>query len=339
MRAFGVSLGRGRTFGLVFASGLALLLGAGLAARDAAAATKIVAGTVFLSSTVWTEFVANAKGYFKEHDLEVQLVPTRSSAAAVQQLAAGSLNVSSSGIPDYLRGIDQGAPIKVFLNQLGTPPYTIYAKKEIKSIKELKGKTVMIGGSKDVTRYYVETLFAKQGLPAGNYDYVYAGSTANRFAALTSGGVDATILLPPLSFRADAMGYSNLGNIQTVLADFPFTVNAYNTAWAQQNRKALVGYAASLLKAAAWLYDTRNREEAADILATAAKFKKEDALLNYDAFIKDMKAISRDGVVHEDAYRKMMEVLVGWGDVKAPIPPIDRFYDGSVAAEAAKMLK
>ena len=317
---------------------VALALSAGAGARDAAAATKILAGTVFLSSTVWTEFVADAKGYFKERDLEVEILPTRSSSKAVQQLAAGSLHIASSGIPDYLRAIDQGAPMKIFKSQLGTPPYTVFAKKEITSIKQLEGKKVMIGGPKDVTRYYVETLFQKHGLKPGSYDYLYAGSTANRFAALTSGGVDATIILPPLSFRATAQGLSNLGNIQTVLADFPFTVHGYNTDWANKNRKALVGYTAALMKATAWLYDTRNREEAADILAKAAKFKKEDALLNYDAFIKEMKAISRDGKVTEDAYGKMMTVLVGWGDVKPPIPPISKFYDASILADAQKSL-
>lgn len=309
------------------------------AASDAMAATKVTAGTVFLSSTVWTEFVAQAKGYFKEQDLEVEIIATRSSAAAVQQLAAGSLHISSSGIPDYLRGVEQGAPIKIFKNQIGTPPYTIYGKKEIKSIAGLKGKKVMIGGPKDVTRHYVETLFEKHGLKSGTYDYLYAGSTANRFAALTAGGVDATIILPPLSFRADAMGLSNLGNIQTVLADFPFTVHAYNVDWASKNRKALLGYTAALIKATDWLYDTKNRQEAAEILVNAAKFKIEDALLNYDAFIKDMKAISPDGVVTERAYRQMMEVLVGWGDMKAPIPPLSKYYDASIVTEARRMVK
>ena len=321
------------------AAGAVLVISVSAGLGDAVAATKITAGTVFLSSTVWTEFVAQAKGYFREQDLEVDLIATRSSAAAVQQLAAGSLNIASSGIPDYLRAIDQGAPIKLFKNQIGTPPYTIYGKKEIKSLAELKGKVVMIGGQKDVTRHYVETLFSKHGLKPGTYDYLYAGSTANRFAALTAGGVDATILLPPLSFRADAMGLSKLGNIQSVLADFPFTVHAYNVEWAGKNRDALVKYTAALMKATDWLYDTKNREEAADILVKAAKFKKEDALLNYDAFMKEMMALSRDGAVTEKAYRQMMEVLVGWGDMKKPIPPLSKFYDARILADAKKVMK
>ena len=305
----------------------------------AQAETKIVHGTVFLSSTDWAEFVADAKGFFKNEGLQVETIPTRSSAKAIQQLAGGSLHLASSGMPDHLRGIEQGAPTKMFLNQIGTPPYSIFGKPSIKSVKELKGKTVIIGGPKDVTRYYVETLFKKDGLEPGSYDYIYAGATSNRFAALESGGVDAAILLPPFSFKAKQLGFTDLGNVQTVLSDFPFTVYSYNTDWAKTHRKELVGFTVALMKGKEWLYDVKNRKEAAEILSKAAKFSMEDSLANYDFFIKDLKAISRNGSVSEASYKQTMDVLIGWGDMKAPMPPFSHFYDASILADANKLLK
>jgi ABC-type nitrate/sulfonate/bicarbonate transport system substrate-binding protein len=305
----------------------------------AQAETKIVHGTVFLSSTDWAAFVADSKGFFKEQGLEVDTIPTRSSAKAIQELAAGSLQVASSGMPDHLRGVEQGAPIKMFVNQIGTPPYAVFSASSIKTVKDLKGKKVIIGGPKDVTRYYVETLFKKEGLEPGTYDYLYAGATSNRFAALQSGGVDAAILLPPFSFKAQQLGFPNLGNVQKVLANFPFTVYSYNTDWAKTHRKEVVSYTAALLKAKEWLYDVKNRNEAAEILSKAAKFSMEDSLANYDYFIKDVQAISRDGSISEESYKKMMDVLIGWGDMKAPMPPFSHFYDASILADANKMLK
>ena len=94
-----------------------------------------------------------------------------------------------------------------------------------------------------------------------------------------------------------------------------------------------------MLKAKEWLYDLNNRNEAAEILNKAAKFSMADLLANYDYFIKDVKAIARDGSVSEELYKKMMEVLIGWGDMKAPIPPFSRFYDASILADARKLLK
>ena len=302
----------------------------------AAAATKIIAGTVFMSATVWPHFVAADKGYFKAAGIDTEIIATRSSAKGMQQIAAGSLDIVSSGMPDHLRAIDKGAPVKIIMNQIGTPPYMVYASKSIKKITDLKGKTVIVGGVKDITRVYVETLFERAGLFRKDYDYIYAGSTSNRFAALVAGGVQAAIMLPPFSLRAAAMGYTNLGNIQSVLADFPFTVYAVNTNFAKKNRKAVVGFLGALLKATKWLYDDKNKSEASDILVKWSRFKRPDALATYDIFFKEINAYRLDGVVTETAYRKMMKVLVNWGDMKS-IPPISKFYDDSYLKAAKKM--
>lgn len=323
------------------ASAAATMLSASVAlvVNTAEAATKIVHGAVFLSSTDWSEFVADAKGFFKERGLDVELITAGSSAKAVQELAAGSLNIASGGMPDHLRGVAQGAPIKLFANQIGTPPYTVYGRPEVKKVADLKGKKVIIGGPKDVTRYYIETLFAKEGLTPGQYDYLYAGATSNRFAALLSGGVDAAILLPPFTFKSESQGFTNLGNVQTVLSDFPFTVYSYNINWAKDHRQALAAYTAALLKATAWIYDKKNRDEAADILSKAVKSSKEDALANYDVYVVKLKAVSTGHDISEKSYRQMMEVLIGWGDMKAPIPPFSQFYDASIVVDAMKLLK
>ena len=72
-------------------------------------------------------------------------------AGAAQQLAAGALNLGYSGFPDFIRATNQGAPIKIVINAISAPPYGVYAKPAIKKISDLKGKTVSIGGSKDIT--------------------------------------------------------------------------------------------------------------------------------------------------------------------------------------------
>ena len=74
------------------------------------------------------------------------------------------------------------------------PPYALLAKSSIKSLKDLKGKVISVGGPKDITRIYVDRMLAPQGLKTGDYDYVYAGATTARAQALLSGAVDAAIL-------------------------------------------------------------------------------------------------------------------------------------------------
>jgi NitT/TauT family transport system substrate-binding protein len=231
--------------------------------RSARAESKIVEGFVSNGALQWPEYVANEFGWFKDDGVSVEMLVVGSGAA--QQLAAGSLNIGYSGFPDFVRAANQGAPIKIVINAVDQPPYAVYAKPAIKTIADLKGKTVSIGGIK--TLIYMEAFISAAGLKRGDVDFVYAKATQDRLAALLSGGADAAILYPPATFRAAAAGYTDLGDIEANLKNFPFTVWAANTDWAAKNRGALLGYIKAYSRAVRWLYDTKNKGQAVDILA------------------------------------------------------------------------
>ena len=130
----------------------------------------------------------------------------------VQQLAAGSLNFAiNTGLVDPIRAIEKGAAAAIVRIEVQGPPYILIGRAGIKSMKELKGKTISLGGAKDITRIFVERMLAADGVKPGEFDMVFAGATSARFAALQSGAVDAAILAPPFSFRAEAAGFTNLG--------------------------------------------------------------------------------------------------------------------------------
>jgi ABC-type nitrate/sulfonate/bicarbonate transport system substrate-binding protein len=300
----------------------------------ARAESKIVEGFVSNGALQWPEYVANELGWFKENGVSVDLLSVGPGAA--QQLAAGSLNIGYSGFPDFVRATNQGAPVKIVINAVNQPPYAVYAKPAIKSIADLKGKTVSIGGIKDVTLIYIEAFIASAGLKAADLDFVYAKATQDRLAALLSGGADAAILYPPATFRAAAAGYTDLGDIETYLKDFPFTVWATNTDWAAKNRDALISYVKAYGRAVAWLYDAKNKEQAVDILVKYSKQDRKDTADTYDYFIGKLHAFSPDGRLSESSYKRMTDALFSWGDLTQPVPPMSKFFDSSFVDEAWK---
>src|SRR3981081_732432 len=163
--------------------------------RAAQAQTKIVEGIVSHGALQWPEYIATELGWFKENGVSVDMVVV--GAGAAQQVAAGALNIGYSGFPDFIRAPNQAAPLKMLINAISAPPYAVYAKPAIKQIAELKGKTVSIGGTKDVTLIYMEAFIASAGLKASNLDFVYAKATQDRLPALLFGGADAALLHPP----------------------------------------------------------------------------------------------------------------------------------------------
>ena len=88
----------------------ALLLGPALLAAPAArAADDVTIGTVgSASANIWPVFIGIKKGFFDAENLKVDIVYVQSSANLVQQLAAGSLDITmSTGLVDPIRAIDQ----------------------------------------------------------------------------------------------------------------------------------------------------------------------------------------------------------------------------------------
>ncbi|MBX9738585.1 MAG: ABC transporter substrate-binding protein [Beijerinckiaceae bacterium] len=310
-----------------------LISGLTMAPMSAAVAQqKIVQGFVSHGALQWPEYIAQTFGWFKENGVEVEMLTVGPGAA--QQLAAGALNLGYSGFPDFIRAANQGAPIKIVINGIGQPPYAFYAKPTVKQIADLKGKVVSIGGARDITLLYTEGFLASAGLKAKDLDFVYAKATPDRFAALASGGVDAAMLYPPFTFRAAAQGYTFLGDIEPHMKDFPFTVWAVNTRWAEKNRTALNGYVKAYARAIRWLYDPANKEKAVDILIAFAKGDRKDAADTYDYFVTKLKAFSRDGLVSQAVYKKMSDGLVSLGDLSEPVPAIDKFFDTSFVRES-----
>src|SRR5207247_6526190 len=117
----------------------------------------------------------------------------------------------STGLCVPTRSFYQVAALALARFEVQAPPYAMTAKPNIKSLKDLKGKVISVGGAKDITRTYAERMLAPHGLKPGDYDFVYAGATTARAQALLSGAVDAALLLPPSNFQVQAAGYNALG--------------------------------------------------------------------------------------------------------------------------------
>jgi NitT/TauT family transport system substrate-binding protein len=320
------------SFAAIAAAG-AMIVAACLSER-AHAQAQITEGFVSHGALQWPKYIATELGWFKENGVSVDMVVV--GAGAAQQVAAGALNIGYSGFPDFIRATNQGAPLKIVINAISAPPYAVYAKPAIKQIADLKGKTVSIGGTKDVTPIYMEAFIASAGLKANDLDFVYAKATQDRLAALLSGGADAAILYPPSSFRAGAAGYTYLGDIEAYLKDFPFTVWAANTGWAANNREALLVYIRAYSRAVRWLYDASNKERAVDILVKYSKQDRKDSADTYDYFVSKLHAFSANGRISEPAYKRMTDALVAWGDLKEQVPPASKFFDLSFVEAAWK---
>src|SRR5712691_3002751 len=291
--------------------------------QAAQAADKIVAGTLGGQAPLWPFYVAIHKGFFVAEGIDLELNFAQSGPAVTQQLTAGSLDVALSvGITNPIHAIDKGAPLALIRIVGNTAPYVLIGKPGLKTIADLKGKTVSVGQVNDIATVYFERMMAANGLKKGDYDVLSAGVSAARYAALKAGVADAALVLPPLNFQAAAAGYVTLGFTADYVKDLPFTGTAVHRRWAAANVPVAKRILAATDKSVAWLADPSHRDEAIELLVKVARSSKEDAEASYD-YLRRIEYFEPSSKVSRTKLRNLVEVEQRAGTVD-PALAIDR---------------
>ena len=277
------------------------------------------------SANGWPSYVAIEKGFFAAAGLKPDVVFAQSNAAVIQQVAAGSANVSTnSGLVDPIRAIEKGAPLAIVRVEVQAPPYSLLGEaRASRASSELKGKLISVGGAKDITRIFVEQMLEPNGVKPGEFDMTFAGATSARFSALQAGAVDAAILTPPFNFHAQSAGFTMLG-ITVEYVDMPFAGMAVNTNWAAANKARSRRLIDVYNKSMAWLYDPKNRDEAVQILMKVSKIKQADVELAYD-FLSRENISSRPARFRRRSWTSSSMALKELGDMPQDFP-VDRLF-------------
>ena len=308
-------------FGLVFAAILT-------SAPPTHATETIIAGGVSSGSTnLWPIHIGIRKGFFQAADIRIDLVFAQSNASVIQQLAANSINVSvGSGLVDPIRAVEKGAPVALIRIETQKPPYALLANPAIRTMADLKGKIVSVGGPKDITRIFFERMLAPSGVAPHDVDLIFAGATSARMAALQSGAADAALLTTPYNFHAEAAGYRNLGMTADMVA-MPFSGVSANRNWAGRNMKTAQTYLAVYSKAIRWLEDPANRREAIDIMLAVSSLKPEDVEKSYD-FLHHGQFFETTGKISRARLGKVLEALQELGDIPRAMSVDSLFMPG-----------
>src|SRR6266851_3731825 len=285
------------------------------------AADKIVAGTLGGQAPLWPFYIAVHKGFFAAEGIDLELNFAQSGPAVTQQLTAGSLDVALSvGITNPIHAIDKGAALALIRIVGNAAPYVLIGKRGLKTIADLKGKTISIGQVSDITAVYLERMMAANGLKKGDYEVISAGVAAARYAALKAGVADAALVLPPLNFQATAAGYVALGVAADYVKDLPFTGMAVHRRWAAANMPLAKRLLAATDKSIAWL--ASHRDEAIDLLVKVGRSSREDAGASYD-YLRRIEYFEPSSRVSRTKLHNLIEVEKRAGNVD-PALAIDR---------------
>jgi NitT/TauT family transport system substrate-binding protein len=157
-------------------------------------------------------YVADAKGYFKDEGIKLDLQSVQSGSVAVPLAANGQLDVVVAGFSAGLfSAISTGLDIKV-VGSMGVSdgttksPTDLVSSKGITSIAALKGKKIGAAGGVGATGAYLLSLALQTaGLTVKDVTVVNLGNP-DMPAALANGSIDAGLMSAPFSTNATAAG-------------------------------------------------------------------------------------------------------------------------------------
>ena len=175
----------------------ALALPAGARAQER---LKIAYSSADASNTVW--FTALDRGMYRKYGLDVELIFIQSSTMSVSTVVSGDIQVANSSGGAVASAAVGGANLVMTACYINTLPYELIVQESVKSVEDLKGKSVgisRVGSASDVAaRVLIKGLglepvrtcrsFKSAGRPSARRLFAPAGSSAflHRPAPFTS---------------------------------------------------------------------------------------------------------------------------------------------------------
>ncbi len=212
--------------GAAIVAGTCLLLAVGparAAERPAPAAERMVVGITSLSPGTMPLYAAKEKGFFEAEGLAVELPVFRSGTENAQAILANEVHVGIGNIAEVLSVRKAGQDERYFWSVANLMPYKLYARPEVHSARDLKGKRLAISKFGSQTDYLTQHTLRHFGIePIKDAALLQIGSTPARYAAMKAGAVDATIMWFPQTLVADREGFRRLADLAEIFPDWPY---------------------------------------------------------------------------------------------------------------------
>jgi ABC-type nitrate/sulfonate/bicarbonate transport system substrate-binding protein len=210
----------------------------------------------------WPFFAAAAAGLYTREHLKVTMIQMPPNVT-ITALSKGEIDFTNSP-GNAIEGAARGLPFKVVLSSWDESPWSIVGKRELKSVKDLKGRVVGTNQAGSTPYLYLQAGLKRDGLSMSDIQVVSSPGTQDTYKLLIGGRLDAAVLSPPTDAQAIDNGFRQIAFIGDTLHQ-PYIGLGTNTAYLGRHRPETVRLIRSLMDGNAWLES--HPDQAADLIA------------------------------------------------------------------------
>jgi NitT/TauT family transport system substrate-binding protein len=278
---------------------VALSLGLSSAAQSI---DKVRIGVSNYNLSNLTVGVAQTKDFFKQEGIDAEIIRMNPNVATMA-LVSGDVDYSTL-VGSVIGANLKGAKLKMIACSQDRTPLSLVGRAELKSVKELKGKTIGVGSYGSTPEIIARMVVKHYGIdPESEIKMLALGSDAARLSALREGVVEAIMVAPPVDFEAKKMGFNILSRAGDILR-FPYNGLAASIKKLQDRPDEVKRVIRAIVKANGFI--RRNRDGVIQVLVNWTKTKPEFAEAAYDSTVN---AFSQDGTIPEDGLRIVVDTF------------------------------
>ena len=173
-------------------------------------------------------FVANATGMFKDEGIDVEFYEYNNGGDMMSAMASGELDAGYVGITPVIYSISKDVPVKIVAGAQNEGSGLLSHSSSVKSITDLKGKTVATPGEASIQSVLLKYDLKKHGLNTSDIESPTM-KVSSMNDALKTDGIDAMLTYEPyVTISKDINNQTLVESSADILPDHPCCVVIMN---------------------------------------------------------------------------------------------------------------
>jgi len=252
-------------------------------------------------------YAALDNGLFEKYGMKVEYVSIRGSGVALAALAADEIQFLYCAADATIPGMAAGSDAKLIASPLVGLPWVMLARKDIKRVEDLKGKSIAVTRAGDLTFRLARALLKKFNLSESDVKILTVGGTGQvePFNAMHAGIAEAALVTPPLDVRGQRNGFNLVYRLNDLGVPSVYS-SLHTNAKSLKERPPLVQKWVAALAESLYFVE-KNPDKGKAAVSKALKLNDADALQSaYDAYAKLL--VNRRLLVPENTVAGVIEV-------------------------------
>lgn len=273
-------------------------------------------------------FIARDRGFYAKNGLSVELVQVRPSVA-IAALTSGDADFAEV-LGSAIRSAARGIPVRVISTSIRAPLFSLAVHPEIKSVKDLKGRTLGIASVGGTNQISARLLLQYYGIDADlEVKMLALGEEKFMAEALRVRQLDAVMVAPPFSIILKREGFPLIASATKVVS-IPSTGLSATVEKIRQNRAQVKRALRAEVEALRYLRDN----QASSVEVIRKRFAMDEGLAR-ESYAVIVDAFSKDGRIDSAGIDALLDLEKKSGLIAKTVTT-DQVADATLGEEVLK---